>query len=198
MGEPLRRDPAPGEPSSSGRQFNIHRYGNPNRGSSWRWIFLLLVIAVIVWFVIWGRGGSRNPQTAATAPANPAPTTAQPAPQPTIDVPTLLSSTSNYIGKDVRLRDVLIQSVNGTSSVFVGPKNSQVLVVLQEGAVPDTLQGQPRSLPQGGVVTITGQAEKPGSTRDLERSAKISRKEAEQVQKDGVIINATRVQPQRM
>jgi len=150
---------------------------------------------VIIWFVIWGRG-SKHAQPQATLPASAPPPVATPA-TPALDVNTLLANPQNYIGKHVHLRDVLVQSVNGTYSIFVGPSNSQqVLVLLKQGAVPKTLQGKVNPLPSGGVVTIDGTAQKPGSAGELEHSAHIARKDADQVVKQGIVIEADTAVPQ--
>lgn len=196
MAEPLRNDPEfpPAPPPE--RRFNVHRYGDPNRGSS-RWWFWILVVAVVVWFVVWGRGG-HNAHPANTTPVAVPQAPAAPA-GPAMNVASLLSQPSNYVGKQVRLQDVLVQGVNGDASIFVGPSNTQqILVVLKKGAVPEPLNGKSSAIPQGGVVTLTGTAEKPASARDLERTAKITRKEADAVEKQGVVIEATQAVPQTL
>ena len=194
MGEPLRKDPPPQTPTPSREeQFNLHRYGNPQRSSGLRWLLLILIVAVIVWFVVWGRGSNTTGHAGHMAAA-PVPV---PAVKPSLDVPTLLSNSQNYVGQQVHLRDVLVQSTNGTDSIFVGPSESQqVLVILKKGAVPQTLQGKPSAIPQGGIVTVTGTVQKAGSAADLEHSAGISRKQAEQVSKQGIVIEADRADPQ--
>ena len=197
MAEPLRKDSAFQASSQPTRQFNVHRYGNPNRGSR-RWWFWILLAVVVVWFVVWGRGGAHKTQPASTPVATPPPATT-PASSRSISVANLLNDQAKYLGQQVRLRDVLVQSVNGAQSIFVGPSHDQqVLVILKKGAVPDNLQGKPREIPKSGVVTITGIAQKAGSVGELERTAKISRKEAEQVAKDGIVIEADRAEPQAM
>lgn len=196
MAEPLRKDPDLNQTSPAQPQFNVHRYGNPNRGSGLKWWFLILVVAVVVWFVFWGRGTSQR--TASGAPAN-TPHVAVPAPKPGLDVPTLLSNQQNYLGKQIHLRDVLVQKVNGTESIFIGPStDQQMLVILKNGAVPQTLKGKTSTIPENGIVTVDGTVQKAGSVTDLEHSAKISRKEAEEVNKQGVVIEATRAEPQTM
>jgi len=197
MAEPLRKDDSYSQPQPpADRRFNLHRYGDPNRGSR-HWWFWILLIAVIVWFVFWGRGG-HNAHPANTTPVAVPQTPAAPT-GPAMDVASMLSQPDNYIGQQIRLRDVLVQSSNGTASIFVGPSNTQqILVLLKNGAVPDTLKGKANSIPQGGVVTITGTATKPPSVSDLEHTAKISRKEAEQVNKQGIVIEADRADPQVM
>lgn len=197
MAEPLRKDPEfqqadrPAE-----RQFNVHRYGNPNRGPR-RWWFWILLIIVIVWFVVWGRG-SHNSHPANTTPVAVPQTPATPA-GPAMDVASMLSQPNNYIAKPVRLRDVLVQSVNDDASIFVGASNTeQILVVLKKGAIPDTLKGKANTIPKGGVITITGTATNPSSTAELEHTAKIKRSEAEQVMKQGIVIEADRAEPQTM
>ncbi len=195
MAEPLRKDPYLEPEQQPERRFNVHRYGDPNRGSR-HWWFWILLVAVIVWFAVWGRGG-HNAHPAATpvaVPQTPASTEG-----PAMDVASMLSQPNNYIGKQVRLRDVLVQSVNGNSSIFVGPtKDQQILVVLKKDAVPDTLKGKVNAIPQGGVVTIEGTATKAPGARDLEHTARLSRKEAEQVAKQGILIEADRADPQTM
>jgi len=196
MAEPLRKDDSYTQPQPPAeRRFNIHRYGDPNRGSR-HWWFWILLAAVVIWFVVWGHGG-HNAHPAATPVAVPQ-TPAAPA-GPAMDVASMLSQPDNYTGKQVKLRDVLVQSTNGDASIFIGPSNTQqMLVLLKKGAVPDTLKGKARSIPEGGVVTITGTAVKPPSVRDLEHTGKISRKEAEQVSKQGIVIEADRADPQVM
>jgi len=195
MAEPLRKDPDQQLNPPPNRQFNVHRYGDPNRGSR-HWWFWILVVAVIVWFAVWGHGGKHAQQepTPVAVPQTPV------APAgPAMDVASMLSQQNNYIGKPIHLRDVLVQSANDNASIFVGPtKDQQILVVLKKGSVPDTLKGQTSSIPSGGIVTIDGTAQKPPSARDLARSAKISRKEAEQVVKDGIVIEADTAVPQTM
>jgi hypothetical protein len=195
MAEPLRKDPdLPPQPPKE--PFNVHRYGDPNRGSS-RWWFWLLLAAVVIWFAIWGWGGHR---------AHPAKTTPVVVPQkpaapagPPMDVASMIAQPSNYIGKHVQLRDVLVQDVNGDASIFVGTSDTQrLLVLLKKGSVPNALNGKPMALPTGGVITINGTAMKPASTGDLEHAAHIKRKVADEVEKQGIVIEADSAIPQTM
>lgn len=198
MAEPLRKNDrelpsnAP-DAEPTGSQFNVHRYGNPHRRGS-HWWFWILLIAVVVWFIVWGRGnGHKVSHTAVPVPAS------VPAPKNTVDVAALLSRPQQYIGKQIHLRDVLVQSANGTVSLFIGSSNTQqMLVILKKGSVPNTLQGKPGSIPDGAVVNITGTVEKAGSPTDLEHSAKIKHKEAEAVAQQGIVIEADHVDPQPM
>jgi hypothetical protein len=193
MAEPLRRDPDVQPQPPAERRFNVHRYGDPNRGSR-HWWFWILLVGVIVWFAVWGVGGSKKHQVA--TPVAVPQTPATPA-GPAMDVASILSQPDTYIGKPVHMRDILVQSANDNASIFVGPSNDQqMLVILKKGSVPDTLKGKSSSIPQGGVVTIDGTAQKPPSASELEHSAKISRKQAEQVVKQGIVIEADSAVPQ--
>jgi cytochrome oxidase assembly protein ShyY1 len=192
MAEPLRNN-SEHERRNTTPELRIYHGGADRSRKTWLW---LLIMAVVAGLAIWGISRS-NSKAHHAAPVAPAATT--PAVNPPIDVPTLLTNKDTYLGKPVHLRDVLVQSVNGNNSVFVGPSDGQqVLVILKSGAVPDSLQGKTRTLPKGGIVTITGTAEKPGSVTDLEHSAKITGKEAEQVIQQGVVVQADRAQPQTM
>ena len=192
MAEPLRQDLPDQQPHPAG-QFNIHRYENQQRSGPGRWWFWILVIVVVVWFVVWGRGSGHKATSAVSVPV-PA---SVPAPQNTVDVMTLASHPEQYVGKQVHLRDVLVQSVNGDASVFVGSGSTeQVLVIVKQGAVTKSLQGKPNPIPQGGVLDVTGTVQKPSSVENLERDAKITHKEAEAVMQQGIVIEADRVDPQ--
>jgi len=197
MPEPIRKDDArelppnpPGGQPAAG-QFNVHRYGSPHRSSS-RWWFWILLIAVLVWFIVWGRGSAHKASnTAVPVPAS------VPAPQNTVDVASLLSNPRQYIGKQVYLRDVLVQSTNGTASLFIGSSNTQqLLVVLKKGSVPDTLQGKPGSIPQGAVINVSGTVRSAGAAKELSDAAKISPKQAEEVAKQGIVVEAAHADPQ--
>ena len=199
MAEPLRKEdlhelppnPPAGQPAAG--QFNVHRYGNPNRSSS-HWWFWILLLAVVVWFIVWGRGTGHN----ATNTTVPVPASV-PAPPNTVDVATLLSNPQQYIGKPVHLRDVLVQGSNGTASLFIGSGNTQqALVILKKGSVPDTLQGKPKLISEGDVITVTGTVQKSDSPNDLERTAKITHKQAQAVAQQGIVIEADRADPQPM
>lgn len=198
MGEPLRKDdlheppqnPPGGQPAAG--QFNVHRFGSPHRSGGRYWWFWILVIAVVVWFIVWGRGnGHRAANIAVPVPAS------VPVPQNTVGVASLLANPQQYLGKRIHLRDVLVDSVNGNASIFVGPGNAQqVLVILQKGSVPESLQGKPNAIPQGGVLDVAGTVEKAGSASDLEHTAKITHKQAEAVAQQGIVIEADRADPQ--
>jgi hypothetical protein len=152
---------------------------------------MAVLIGVIVWWL----------QTPKTRPASnaPAPAVTAPAAKPALDVATLLAHPEEYAGKQVHLRDVLVQTSNKNASIFVGPTESQqVLVILKKGAVPDTLKGKPRNLPKGDIVTITGTSQKPGPVGDLEHSAGLSRSQAEKVNQQGIVVEADRADPQTM
>ena len=198
MAEPLRKNPEVLNPpdQTPSRQFKVYRYGDPNRGPR-RWWFWILVAGVVIWFVIWGRG-TKSSQSVVT-PASTPPPAAAPASQPAVDIATLLSNGGQYLGKQVHLRDALVQGVQGSQSIFVGPSSSQqLLVLLKKGAVPETLQGKPNPIPNGGVVTITGTVEKPPSPAELEHRAGITREKAEQIVQQGIVIEADRAEPQTM
>ena len=97
------------------------------------------------------------------------------------------------------MRDVLVQDTNGDASFWVGTSDTQrLLVLLKQGAVPNALNGKPRTLSKGGVISVTGTAVKPASRRELEHTAKIKGKAAEQVEKQGIVIEADSAVPQSM
>jgi len=198
MAEPLRKDdrelpPNPPAAQPAAGQFNVHRYGNPHRRGS-HWWFWILLVAVVVWFIVWGRGnGHKVTHTVVPVPVS------VPAPQNTVDVAKLLSNPQQYIGKQIHLRDVLVQSANGTASLFIGSSSTQqVLVILKKGSVPNTLQGKPGSVAQGAVINITGTVQKADSATELEHTAKINHKEAEAVAQQGIVVEADRADPQPM
>jgi hypothetical protein len=196
MTEPTRRPP---DAPKSGDEFNLYRHGEysrPNRTA--RFAMWLIALAVVIGLAAWGwhsGWGVRNPSTVAAAP-EPAPTPTVNEP-PILDVPTLLSSKPET-GKEIVLRDVLVQSANGTTSLFVGPdKTQRVLIVPEDHAIPDTLQGKQRELKPEMIVTITGTVEKPsGSAKDMRHDWKLSSAEAKQVDDAGIYVKAERVMPQ--
>jgi len=192
MSEPLRKHVEYVRNQPPRPELRIY-HGQDQHGRGWLW---LLIIVVIAGLAVWGISRSqaaRPPQPVAMSNAATSPT------HPPLDVPTLLSNKDTYLGKAVHLRDVLVQSVNDEHVIFVGPSAArQVLVILKPGAVPDTLQGKAQNIPRGGIVTITGTAEKAGSAADLERSARVSHNVAKRVSHQGVVVQADRVEPQTM
>jgi hypothetical protein len=189
MAEPLRKPELQPE-----RQFNLHRYSGTRSGGL-KWWFWLVMAGLVGLLIYW----LQLPRTPVTNAAPTMAPVAVPAAKPALDVAVLLSNPRQYAGKSANLPDVLVQSANGNASIFVGPgAKRQLLVILKKGAVPNTLQGKPRTLPQGGVVTISGTAQAPRPVPDLEKTAKISRAQAEIVSKQGIVIEADRAIPQTM
>jgi hypothetical protein len=195
MAEPLRRAPDTVRPE---HDINLYRYGG-EKGSPRRFLWLIaLAVAIGAAALPWILGADTTKSTTVNAapPARTIPATNEP---PIMDVPSLLKSKSaDVLGKEVVLRDVLVQSANGQNSIFVGPgKDQQVLVVPEPNAIPDTLQGKERPLNANQIVTVAGTIAAPReSEHNMQHEWKLSPSEVQQVEKTGFYVEASSVRPQ--
>lgn len=172
---------------------------NTRAGFGWWWVWVLFIIFLFFWFVGWGWWGyggwwGWGNRPAAVAPANNGVgygnTTANNGNGTTqaevASVPELLSNPGAYNGHRV-LVPATVQTKLNDHAALVGPNQQHEVAV----SLPANT-----TFNQGDTLQIAATAAKPPQANDLRQNLGLNAKQANQVEKTGVYLEAYAVTPQ--
>lgn len=142
-------------PISGGKLPMAEIHIEQKKSNSWMWLVGLLVLALLIWGAL--ELFDRDPEVAAAPVDAPAVVAADPTPLTDVVAVVTAVDPMPLVGRQVQLTGVPVQSVPGDSTFWVGPSESQrLLVVLDEQPTPGTPVEGRVDVDPGQMVTVTG------------------------------------------